>query len=345
MAKKDKPNLNYALEVKRLREIGPERFYLLYGQEDYLRERFVDELKGICISDDSDFNFKRLDGPGISMSDLAEAVDSVPFFAERSYVEVRGFDINKCKDSDCDKFKAIVSDIPEYCTLVIIINSDYEMDGRLAAVKAAKKYARSIEFTEQGQDALTKWISNRFAAYGKNISRSDAEYLSFVSGTLMNRLIPEIEKISSYAGSDTITRNDIDAAAHRIPEADIFEMTDLLCKGNIDAAAKLLSTLLADKDSTPIFILAVFSQQIRKIYAFKLGQSKGLGRKAIMDLAGLRFDFQYEKLSVQAKAYSLNSIGKLVELCAEYDFLMKSSGGDGNELMRELLLKVAVAEK
>jgi len=47
MAKKDKPVFNYNLEIKQLKEYGPERLYLLYGQEDYLRERFVDELKKI----------------------------------------------------------------------------------------------------------------------------------------------------------------------------------------------------------------------------------------------------------------------------------------------------------
>ncbi len=345
MAKKDKPVFNYNLEIKQLKEAGPERLYLLFGQEDYLRERYIDELKKICAADDSGFNYKRIDGPSINMQELSEAIDSVPFFSDRSFVEIRGFDVNKCKDIECDKLKAIISDIPDYCTLAVIINSDYEMDGRLASVKALKKYAKAIEFTEQGQDALIKWISTRFSALGKSISRTDAEYLSFVSGTLMNRLIPEIEKISTYAKGDIISRSDIDAAAHRIPEADIFEMTDLLCKGRIDSAAQVLSDLLSDKDTTPIFILAVFSQQIRKIYAFKLGQSRGLGRKTIMELAGLRFDFQYEKLSTQAKVYSLSSIGKLVELCAEYDYLMKSSGEDANTLMKDLLLKVAVAEK
>lgn len=345
MAKKEKTKFNYGLEVKLLREKGPERLYLLYGPEDYLRERFLDELKKLCVSGESDFNYKRLDGPAIDMSALAEAVDAVPFFAERTFVEVRGFDINKCRDVDCDRLKAIVSDMPEYCTLVFVIGSDYELDGRLAGIKAVKKYARSIEFTEQDQDALIKWIANRFSALDKSISRSDAEYLSFVSGTLMNRLIPEIEKIAAYCSSVVISRADIDATAHRIPEADVFEMTDMLSQGRIDGAAKLLGDLLSDKANSPIYILAIFSQQIRKMYALKLGQSKGMGKSAIMELAGLRYDFIYNKTALCAKPYSLTALKKLVELCTEYDYLMKSSGLDGGVLMKELLIKVAVLEK
>jgi len=345
MAKKDKAKFNYSLELKQLKEIGPERLYLLYGPEDYLRERFLEELKKLCVSDDLDFNYKRIDGPSIDMSDLSEAIDSVPFFAERSFVELRGFDINKCREVDCERLKAIVSDIPDYCTLAIILGSDYELDGRLAGVKAVKKYGRAIEFTEQDQDALIKWISNRFSALSKSISRSDAEYLTFVIGTLMNRLIPEIEKIASYSSGAIITRTDIDATAHRIPEADIFEMTDMLSQGKIDAAARLLSDLLSDKNNAPIFIHAVLAQNIRKMYAFKLAQSKGKSKSSIMEIAGLKYDFIYNKTSLCAKAYSLTALKNLVELCTEYDFLMKSSGVDNGLLLKELLIKVAVMEK
>ena len=345
MAKKEKPKFNYGLEVKQLKEKGPERLYLLYGEEDYLRERFLDELKKTCLSEEADFNYKRLDGPVIDMNRLAEAVDAIPFFADRSFVEVRGYDINKCRDSECEKLKSIISDIPEYCSVAFVISSDYELDGRLAGVKAIKKYGRSIEFTAQDQDALIRWIANRFSACSKSIARSDAEYLTFVGGTLMNRLIPEIEKIASHTNSAAVTREDIDAVASRIPEADVFEMTDMLSQGKFDSAASLLSDLLADKNNSPIYLLAIFAQQVRRMYAFKLAQSKGKGKSAIMEIAGLRFDFLYNKMSSCVKNYSLSALRNLVELCAEYDFLMKSSGVDNAVLMKELLIKVAVLEK
>lgn len=345
MAKKETPKFNYAQELKLLKDKGPERLYMLYGPEDYLRERFLDELKKLCVSDESDFNYKRLDGPAIDMSELSEAVDSMPFFAEHTFVEIRSFDVNKCRDADCERLKAILSDIPEYCTAAIVIGSDYELDGRLAGVKAVKKYAKSINFTEQDQSSLIKWISNRFSALGKSISRSDAEYLTFVSGTLMNRLIPEIEKIAAHASSASISKADIEATAHRIPEADIFEMTDMLSQGRIDAAAKLLADLLSDKANSPIFILAIFSQNIRRMYALKLGQSKGKSKEAIMELAGLKYSFIYDKTALCARNYSLKAAKELVELCSEYDYLMKSSGEDGGTLLKELLINVAVLGK
>lgn len=45
--KKAKPNdrLNYGDVSRELKAGGPARLYLLYGQEDYLREAFLGEIK------------------------------------------------------------------------------------------------------------------------------------------------------------------------------------------------------------------------------------------------------------------------------------------------------------
>ncbi|MGN1003167.1 MAG: DNA polymerase III subunit delta [Oscillospiraceae bacterium] len=342
MAKKEKPKFNYNLELKFLKENGPQRLYLLYGREEYLRERFLEELKKLCVPEEDEFSLRRLSGPAVDLGELEEAVNAMPFFAPRSLVEVRDYDLNKCRDAEAERLKAILSDIPDYCTVAFVQSAANEPDGRLAAVKALKKLGRAVEFIEQDQDALTRWVANRFSALGKSLSRADAEYLIFLCGTLMNGLIPEIEKAAAHAQGAVVTRADIDATANRIPEADVFEMTDLLASGKIDRAARLLSDLLADKNNHPIMLLALIGQQMRRLYAVKLAQAAGRGKPDIMELTGVRYDFIYNKLLAAAKPYSLEGLKNIVALCAEYDFKMKSSGLDAAMLLRELLARIAV---
>ena len=43
--KKEEEKLNYNAELRRLKQQGPERLYLLWGQEDYLREQYLVQLK------------------------------------------------------------------------------------------------------------------------------------------------------------------------------------------------------------------------------------------------------------------------------------------------------------
>ena len=80
MAKKkgsEEEKLNYNQEVRRLKEEGPERLYLLWGPEDYLREYYLTELRKTCLPEGEDsFSYRRLNGPDLDVHELREAVDA-----------------------------------------------------------------------------------------------------------------------------------------------------------------------------------------------------------------------------------------------------------------------------
>lgn len=341
MAKKEKTTLNYAAELKRLQEQGIQRLYILYGPEDYLRECFHAELLKQCGITEEDFGYQRLEGPALDLNALAGALDAMPFFSERSFVEVRDCDISKCRDEECERLKRLIADIPDYCTLVFSFSPSNPPDGRTAAVKALKKSGCSLEFTEQEQGALSRWVQNRFRAQNRQISPADAEYLIFLCGTRMNGLIPEIDKICAYVQGSAVSRADIDATANRIPEAEVFELTDLMSQRRYDAAALLLGDLLDNKENHPIALTALIGMQMRRLYAAKLGRDSGRSKQDIMELCGVRYDFIYDKLCLAAKPFTAAQLGECVKLCAEYDFRMKSTGFDPYLLIRELFSRLA----
>ncbi|NLV87345.1 MAG: hypothetical protein GX025_09055, partial [Clostridiales bacterium] len=224
MAKvKRQDKTDYGALLQKLKKEGPSRLYLLWGQEEYLRESYLEEIKRSCDISNSDFSYHKLEGASFDIKALNSAIESFPFMGEKVLVEIRGFEINSYRDEKADEIKALFSDIPEYATVVLLLPSAYEPDGRLALFKAVKKLGSVIEFTAQPQTLLIKWISRRFEAMGKNIGKAECERLIFTSGDLMTGLIPEIEKIGSYAKTDTISQRDIDAVAQRIPEANVFE--------------------------------------------------------------------------------------------------------------------------
>ena len=191
MAKKSKKNekFNYNASVNALKAEGPAGLYLIWGPEDYLADRFFEEIKKLCITSEADdFSYRRLDERDFSLLSLKEAIDSVPFLSERSLVEVRGVDINKLRESD--EISAVLSDIPDYCTVVFMAPIGFEPDKRLKVYKAIQKYGKEICATAQGGDILIKWIIRRFAAEGKGIELNAVQRLINVSGELMNGLIP-----------------------------------------------------------------------------------------------------------------------------------------------------------
>ena len=120
----------------------------------------------------------------------------------------------------------------------------------------------------------------RCEAGGKRIDRAAAEHLIFCSGALMNRLIPEIDKLTSYARGETITREDIDAVIQRLPEADVFHMTDCLSRREFDAAAATMGELLQMREH-PIMLLALIGQQMRRLYAARLAIDRTMWPRSV----------------------------------------------------------------
>lgn len=334
---------NYAAELRVLKERGPERLYLLWGPEDYLREQYLIQLKKKCLPEgEDDFSYKRLDGPALDAGKLRQAVDAMPFLTERSFVELRDVDLNKLADADaCAK---IISDIPDYCTLAFVQSAQFEPDGRLRFIKTLRAEGRELKFTQQSQGMLTDWIVRRFAAAGKGIELSAAQRLIFISGDLMSRLIPEIEKIAAYAKGERVTQEDVEAVANHIPEAVVFEMTELIAQKKYNSALAVLSELLADKNNEPIMMLAVLGRQMRQLYAARLALEKNLGTKYVVEVCAMKYDYIASKLLNAARGFTLPQLKRAVELCAETDYRMKSSGADARELLKEAVLRIAAGE-
>ena len=340
---KNEPQFNYSAELRRLKEQGPEKLYLLWGPEDYLREQYLIQLKKRCLPEgEDDFSYKRMDGPGLDVVKLQQAVDAMPFMTERSFVELRDIDVNRLADPDaCMK---IISDLPDYCTVAFVLKADYEMDGRLRFVKALRAEARELNFTQQSQGMLTDWIVRRFAAAGKGVELAAVQRLIFISGDLMSRLIPEIEKIAGYAKGEKVTPADVEAVANHIPEAVVFDMTEYIAARKNNSALAILAELMADKNNEPIMVIAVLGKQMRQLYAARLALDRNLGTKYVMEVCSIKYDYIASKLISAARGFTLPQLKRAVELCAETDYRMKSSGADPRELLKEAVLRIAAGE-
>jgi DNA polymerase-3 subunit delta len=224
--------------------------------------------------------------------------------------------------------------------VVLILPTGYEPDGRLAGVKMIKKAGRAIEFTPQTQGLLIDWIKRRFAAMGKTIGNAECERLIFISGNRMTGLVPEIEKIGSFAKGEKVSEQDIESLAQHIPEAKVFEMTDCLAGRRYDAAAALLAELLQSGEH-PIKTLAMIGFQMRRLYTARVAIDSKLGRDFVMKTHDIKSSYVAEKLMESAAKFTTNEVIRAVELCAESDYRIKSSSQKDEDILKELLIRMA----
>lgn len=341
---KEKPKFVYTELTRELKQNGPERLYLLWGPEDYLLQDFIGRVRKLCVSEGSeDFDAKRLDGPQPDTGAVEEALNAMPFFGGRTFLELRGFDINKCRD---EHLQELLGDVPDWCTVVITLPAGTEPDKRLSLYKQISKLGKAVEFTAQGQEDMYRWLTRRFEFHGKKIGRAEMDRLMFLSGELMNRLIPEIDKICAYSRDERITVQDIEAVAHHIPEAVAFDLTECLARSDYDGAARLLAELLAE-DSEPIEIMGLIGWQMRQLYGARLAMDTGKGAVFIKDVLGIANDYRVRKLMDTAKGFSLKALTEDVRLCAELGMRTRESGAylTDEEALKELLVRFAMEDR
>ena len=338
--KKEEKKLDYQSLRKDLETNGPESLYILWGPEDYLIRDFVGLLRKACVNaETAEFDAKAIDDPAPPLEDIEEALNAMPFFGGRTFLELQGFDVNKCKD---EKLLELLTDIPDWCTVVITLPTDTAPDGRLSHVKKLKAVGRAVEFTAQEDALLHRWLTQRFKSHGKTIEREAMNRLLFLSGNLMNRLIPEIEKISGYVTGDRVTAADVDAVAHHIPEAQTFDMTDRIAARDYEGAIAILSELLAG-DTSPVEIVALIGWQMRQLYGAKLCLDSGRGMAYFREVTGCS-DYMARRYADSARGFTLDRLTDVMRLCAELTYRTRESGAalTDEEALKELLVRMSL---
>lgn len=314
--------------------------YIFQGEETYLMQQAVAELQALLVPPGfEEFNYHRLSGKGLTVQEVTEAVEAMPMMAEHTFVTVTDMDIFKLDEPQRTALTALLGDFPEYCTLVFLYRQiPYKKDARLKKLASAlAEHAQEIEFAQQGQQKLFRWVRRRVAAMDKEIDDNAVEHLLFTCGSLMDGLVPEIAKIGAYARGKRVTVADIDAVADPVLDAEVFQMTDAVAAGKYDRAAELLAKLLRMQEE-PIRILAALGKMLRQLYTARLAIDGGKDRVWLKDLWRMKSDYPARKLLDSARNVRRDWCREAVKRCQVLDRRMKSERNMDSEGELKLLL-------
>ena len=323
----------------------PASAYVFHGEESYLREYYLGELRKKLVPPGFEtFNHHALEGKDLTVQALAETVEAMPMMAERTMTVVTDYDLFKLGEDQRERLIALLEDLPPYACLVFVYDTlEYKPNRTLKKLcKALDANVEVVEFQAASNTDLLPWISRRFKALGKEIDRQTAEYLIFTCGSLMTGLVPEIEKIAAYAKGPAVTQKDIDAVADPVLSAEVFKLSDAVLQGDYDRAASILGDLLK-MQTEPIMILAALGSQLRRIWTARLALDAGRDRYWLMELWGMKSDYPAKLLLSAARRTTSAWCAQAVRRCQVLDRRMKSERGvDNAEELKLLLVELAV---
>lgn len=335
------PNMLQELKAA-LKNKNLERLYFFHGEEVFLLNHYLGQMKKQLLDPLTEsFNFHRLNNETFTMRSFIDAVENLPMMAESTFVQVDEIDLFKLPEADRNKMAEILSDIPDYCTVVFTYETvAWKPDKRLKKLwESIDENGIIVEFAKQDQRDLVAWISRHFAAHKKRISTDLCIYLIDITGGTMTALSGEIDKICAYSGADEIKRTDIDAVTEPVLDAVVFQMTDLLSAGHYAEAFRKLQQLLKMQQE-PLAILGAVGNHFRRLGTARTLLDYGKSSGELQKLCGLP-DYPARKLMEAARRLRPEFCAKAVRLVLETDYQMKTSFDESERLLEMLILQLA----
>lgn len=304
--------------------------YLLYGEERYLVRQYRDKLK-IALNPDGDtMNFSTFEGDDVNVKEIIDLAETLPFFAERRVILLEDSKLFKKGGDDLAEY---MEGLPETTCFLFV---EEEVDKRSKLFKAVSKKGSVVEFTTQTDETLMKWIGARISREGKNITQ--AAYRTFIAktGTDMENIEKELEKLICYTmDKDVIEPEDVEAITTEQISNKVFDMVDAIASHRQKQAMDMYYDLLALREA-PMRILFLITRQFQILLTVKVMSNQGFGNKDIASKAGCP-EWAVRKYQGQAKSFSLDQIKEAIADGVNYEEAVKT-GKMNDQMAVELFI-------
>lgn len=306
------------------------RVYLLTGEEVYLRNQYKKRLRNALLDPEDTMNASYFEGKGINPREIIDLAETMPFFADRRVIMIEdsGFAKNACPE-----LADYIPEIPE-STCIILVESEVDKRGRL--YKAVKNAGRVVEFKQQDERTLARWVLGTLKKEGKNITEETMQAFLGRTGSGMENIERELEKLLCYTmGRDVITTADVEAICTEQTENRIFEMVQAITEKDQRKALDLYADLLSMKEP-PMRILFLITRQFNQLMQLKSLSGQGLDRSELAKKAGIP-PFALGKYQAQCRKFTSAQLRQAVEDCVDTEERVKT-GQMGDQISVELLI-------
>jgi DNA polymerase-3 subunit delta len=323
-------------------------FYILYGQDDFSLNQAVEKIKAdLGDREMVATNTTNLEGQHLTLSELRNKCDAVPFLSSHRLVIVDGllerFEVKQGRPragkgksgnglGGWEGLASYIEQIPETTVLVLV---DEEVKGHNSLLKKLSPLAEVRTFPLlRGRD-LKAWIQQRVKEEGGDITPQAVNLLAELIGGDLWAMNGEIQKLLLYSQERPIGEDDVRQLVSHVQEANIFALVDAVAEGRTELAQRILHRLY-DDGVAPTYIMVMITRQFRLIAQAK-DLERGLSRLQIQDRLGLKSSYSLDKTLGQAKLYDFEGVKRAYDKLLETDSAIKT-GKYSDKLALELLV-------
>ena len=315
------------------------------GQFEWLKK---DILKKIGY-DPSDLNYSYFDMKEASYAEVELDLVSLPFFADEKIVILDHLlDLTTAKkrnltDEDLKQFENYLENPSESTRLVIF--AEGKLDSKRRLVKLLKRDAQIIEATTPKEQDLKRYFSSQAQELGLHFVGDSLDQILIKSGYDFGELQKNLALLRAYKEDGQITLEDIEEVVPKSLQDNIFDLTQMILKRQIDQARNLVKDLRLQGEDE-IKLIAILLGQFRMFSQVKIfseeGQSESQIVASLSELSGRKVNPYQVKFALRdSRRLSLSFLKQAMTTFIETDYAIKSGTYEKDYLFDLALLKVA----
>lgn len=333
MSKLTRKDLKTALEQGRI-----EPLYLLFGPEDYLRDRAARAITNLALHEAPlrEFNESIYSLTNTDVRQAIAAAEQMPMMAERRVVRID--DLNKLLEEDEAALLRYV-DRPAESSVVIFTATD--VDKRRKLTKTLLNACVSVEFAHLKESDLEKWAKSRLRELNATLDVSTLKYILNLVGDDIRRLSNELDKLATAAlPSGKVTRKMVDELVGHSRELSIFELSNYLIARDGKRAVETLKRLLDDR-TEPVALIGTLAASYHRLALAKELMSRGAPEQELNRLVFMLWGKKREDFLATARRSDANGLARSIKLIADADLAIKTSRGTPRMQLEFLVCELA----
>ncbi|EHJ51558.1 DNA polymerase III subunit delta [Streptococcus macacae] len=319
------------------------------GQYVQLKQAFLDKI----AFDPSDLAYSYFDMSETDYQDAAIDLESLPFFADQKIVIFdHFFDLTTDKRSylneqSLKRFEDYLGNPLDSTKLVICAAG--KLDGKRRLVKRLKRDAQILQANPLKEAELKTYFQKRAHQDGLSFASGAFNELMLKSNLDFSEMDKNLIFLKSYKKNGQITSQDIKEAIPKTLQDNIFDLTQLVLSGKIEAAYDLVRDLRLQGEDE-IKLIAIMLGQFRLFAQIKILANQNKPEQQIVtDLShylGRKVNpYQVKYALRDSRTLSLSYLKQCLIYLIETDYQIKTGVYDKDYLFDLVILKMAGAKK
>lgn len=266
--------------------------YVLTSDHPILLERAIAAIRDAAVPPEwRGFNYDVVEGKPTGQR-IVSLAQTLPMMAQRRLIYVR--ELGTMSADDAEPLLAYLAS-PNPSTVLVAQSSKVDKRQKLYAQLSKKGWLHTLTAPRQ----LGSWVQKEARDAKVAVEPAAISRLIDVVGADLSRLSLAVAQLGLYAGDRPVTADDVDDLIADTRERSVFELTDSIGEGDLEAALAGVAKLCDQRESA-VGVVAMLARYVRQVRALHSAVARNLPRGQWAAEVGVP-PFVIDKLAAHAR--------------------------------------------